>query len=178
MPGLILFYLIGCSSLVGPIPEDYGKRSLGTKIDDQMVESRGLANIKDAQPDMKRAHINLTSYNGIALLTGQVPSQAAFDSATNAISGLRKVRVVHNQLEIAGPISLMARTNDTLLTGKVKTALLANQDVSANRIKVVTENNIVYLMGLLTRTEADTAAECSRGVFGVQKIVKVFEYIN
>ena len=91
---------------------------------------------------------------------------------------MRKVRTVHNELEIAGPTTMMARTNDAWLTTKVKTVLITNPETDAGRVKVVTENGVVYLMGLLSRTESEAAVEKTRQVFGVQKIVKIFEYIN
>ena len=177
--GLILLALLqGCASVTGPVSEDYGKRTLGTVWDDQMIESRGSANIRAANAELGEAHLNVTSFNGMVLLTGQVPSEAVKQAAGAAVKDLRKVRTVHNELEIAGPTSMMARTNDAWLTTKVKTALFTGEDTETGRVKVVTENGIVYLMGLLSRTEADAAVETTRQVFGVQKIVKVFEYIN
>ena len=177
--GLILLALLqGCASVTGPVSEDYGKRTLGTVWDDQMIESRGSANIRAANAELGEAHLSVTSFNGMVLLTGQVPSEAVKQAAGAAVKDLRKVRTVHNELEIAGPTSMMARTNDAWLTTKVKTALFAGEDTETGRVKVVTENGIVYLMGLLSRTEADAAVETTRQVFGVQKIVKVFEYIN
>ena len=177
--GLILLALLqGCASVTGPVSEDYGKRTLGTVWDDQMIESRGSANIRAANAELGEAHLNVTSFNGMVLLTGQVPSEAVKQAAGAAVKDLRKVRTVHNELEIAGPTSMMARTNDAWLTTKIKTALFTGEDTETGRVKVVTENGIVYLMGLLSRTEADAAVETTRQVFGVQKIVKVFEYIN
>jgi osmotically-inducible protein OsmY len=114
----------------------------------------------------------------MVLLTGQVESDEIKSIAAASIKDLRKVRTVHNELEVAGPTSMMARTNDSWLSTKVKTALLSSSKTEGGRIKVVTENSVVYLMGLLTRSEAEAAVEKTRKVFGVQKIVKVFEYIN
>ena len=170
--------LQGCSSVTGPTSEDYGKRTLGTVFDDQGIESRGKANIRAAHEKLKKAHINITSFNGMVLLTGQVESDEIKSIAAASIKDLRKVRTVHNELEVAGPTSMMARTNDSWLSTKVKTALLSSSKTEGGRIKVVTENSVVYLMGLLTRNEAEAAVEKTRKVFGVQKIVKVFEYIN
>jgi osmotically-inducible protein OsmY len=174
----VLALLQSCSSVMGPSSEDLGKRTFGTKWDDQAVESRGKANIKSMSPELDEAHVGIVSFNGVVLLVGQVPSQTAKDAATEAVEGLRKVLVVHNELEVAGPISFMARVNDSWLTTKVKTALLTHSDSEGRRIKVLTENGIVYMMGLVTRNEADNAVERARGVFGVKKIVKVFEYLD
>jgi len=172
-----MFLLQGCSAIL-PASEDYGKRTLGTVWDDQMTESRAKRLIREARPDLADAHFGVTSFNGIVLITGQVASPEAKAMATEKVSELRKVKLVHNEMEIAGPTSMLARSNDTWLTTKVKTALLASDEVAGNRIKVVTEDGVVYLMGLLTRDEADAAVEVARQVYGVQKIVKVFEYIN
>ena len=174
----MLIALQGCSTVTGPTSEDYGKRTLGTVWDDQMIESRGKANIRAAHEQLKKAHISITAFNGMVLLSGQVPSEEAKNIAGSSITDLRKVRTVHNELEVAGPTSMMARTNDSWLTTKVKAALLSSNDTEGTRVKVVTENGVVFLMGLLTRSEAEAAVEKTRKVFGVQKIVKVFEYIN
>lgn len=172
-----LLVLQGCSAIL-PASEDYGKRTLGTVWDDQMTESRAKRLIREAHPDLAEAHFGVTSFNGIVLITGQVPSPEAKAIASEKVAQLRKVKLVHNEMEVAGPTSLLARSNDTWLTTKVKTALLASDEVAGNRIKVVTEDGVVYLLGLLTRDEADVAVDVARRVYGVQKIIKVFEYIN
>lgn len=143
-----------------------------------MVESRASSNIKSVNEQLSKANIEVTSFNGVVLLTGQVPSEDAKRQAEEAIDGVRNVRKVHNELEVAGPTSIPSRLNDSYLSTKVKTALLTDGDAEGSRTKVVTENGVVYLMGLLTRDEADAAVQRAREVFGVQKIVKMFEYIN
>ncbi|MEJ6684484.1 MAG: BON domain-containing protein [SAR86 cluster bacterium] len=174
----LLAALQGCASVTGQTSEDYGNRTLGTVWDDQMIESRGKAIVRAASSELHDAHLGITSFNGMVLLTGQVASEETKNAATLAIKDLRKVRTVHNELEIAGPTTMMARTNDAWLTTKVKTVLLTNQETDAGRVKVVTENGVVYLMGLLSRAESEATVEKVRQVFGVQKIVKIFEYIN
>lgn len=169
--------LSGCS-LFMPANENYGKRTFGTVWDDQMTESRGMEILRNASPDLKQAHIGITSFNGIVLLTGQVPSEAARKLAGDKIAALPNVKTVHNELQIAGPTSLLARSNDSWLTAKVKTDMLASKKVSGNRIKVVTEDGVVYLMGLLSHHEAKAAVDVARQVYGVQKIVTAFEYID
>ncbi|MFT7242985.1 MAG: osmotically-inducible protein OsmY [Candidatus Azotimanducaceae bacterium] len=158
--------------------DDHGKRTIGTSIDDMMVASRAKSNIKSVNEQLNKAHIEVTSFNGVVLLTGQVPSEAAKQDAEQAVEGLRNVQAIHNELEIAGPTSIPSRMNDSYLSTKVKTALLTDSDTEGGRTKVVTENGVVYLMGLLTRDEAEAAVSKAREVYGVQKIVKVFEYIN
>lgn len=172
-----LLLLQGCSALM-PASEDYGKRTLGTVWDDQMTESRAMKILREASPELAHAHFSVVSFNGVVLLTGQVPSEDAKKIAAEKVAALRKVKIVHNELQIAGPTSMMARTNDSWLTAKVKTDLLASNKVEGTRIKVVTENGVVYLMGLLTHHEAEEAVEVTRKVYGVQKIVTAFEYID
>lgn len=173
----IILLLSGCS-LFMPATEDYGKRTLGTVWDDQMTESRATNILRQSSPELKDAHVVVTSFDGIVLLTGQVPSEAAKKLAAEKVGGMRKVKLVHNELAVAGPTSMVARSNDSWLTAKVKTDMLADKNVSGNRIKVITENGVVYLMGLLTHHEADAAVEVARQVYGVQKIVTAFEYID
>lgn len=169
--------LVGCSLFV-PASEDYGKRTWGTRMDDQMNEARGRKVIRDAHPELDGAHFNITSFNGVALLTGQVASEEAKQAAGTAVENLRKVHTVHNELAISGPTTLVARGNDSFIATKVKSALIASKDVNGRRVKVITEDGVVYLMGLLTRDEAEAAVTKARSVYGVQKIVKAFEYIN
>ena len=175
---LALLFLLGGCAMFMPATEDYGKRTMGTVLDDQMTESRAGNILRAASPELKKSHFAVTSFNGIVLLTGQVPSEAAKQLAGEKVAAMRKVRLVHNELQIAGPTSLVARTNDSWLTAKVKTDMLASDKVSGNRIKVVTEDGVVYLMGLLTHHEAKEAVEVARQVYGVQKIVTAFEYID
>ena len=174
---LIVIVLSACSTAV-PLSDDHGKRTFGTSIDDVMVASRARSNIRSVNEQLRKAHIEVNSFNGIVLLTGQVPSEDAKKEAALAIDGMRNIRSIHNELEVAGPTSMPSRMNDSYLSTKVKTALLTDNDTEGGRTKVITEDGVVYLMGLLTRDEADAAVEKARGIYGVQKIVKVFEYIN
>ena len=152
--------------------------SLGESYDDSRNESLAKKRVRNANPGLAEANINVTSFDGIVLLTGQVMSADLIPVASAQVEPLRNVRRVHNELTVAGKTTLLSRTNDGWLTTKVKTALSAGEFADATRIKVVTENGVVYLMGLLTRTEADAAVALARDIKGVQKIVKVFEYIN
>ncbi|MEX2489068.1 MAG: BON domain-containing protein [Pseudomonadales bacterium] len=169
--------LQGCSLFMGE-DEDYSKRTFGTRLNDQRVESYAIKNIRDANPQLDEAHVDVTSFNGTVLLTGQVPSEKLKKMAVESIEGIRHIKTIHNELQVAGPTSLIARTNDNWLKTKVKSALGFSDEARASRIKVVVENGVVYLMGLLTRNEADSAVNVVQDVYGVQKIVKVFEYID
>ncbi|WKD50784.1 BON domain-containing protein [Microbulbifer spongiae] len=178
-----LFLLAGCSTVLeathdGPIQQDPGKRSLGTYIDDQRIETIVKVNINKAHPDLKAADIGVTSFNGVVLLTGQIPDQELRLLAGRTAGQVQNVRQVYNETQVRGKVSLLATTNDAWLTTKVKTNLLTNKEIDSGRIKVVTENGVVYLMGLLTQAEAERAADVTRSIGGVQKVVKAVEYIN
>lgn len=174
----------GCASIVSltsgtqPIAEKPGKRTFGSVIDDEIVETKILVNIRKAAPGFEHAHLSVTSFNGVVLLAGQVPSEALREQASSIAHQVRKVRKVHNELRVSGPTSGLARSNDTWLTSKVKARMLASGNVPGRRIKVVTENGTVFLLGLVTQQEAEAAVSLVRNVRGVEKIVKVFEYIG
>ena len=152
--------------------------SVGDAFDDSRNELLAKKRVRDAHPGLAEANISVTSFNGVLLLTGQVSSAGLIPIASAQVEPLRNVRKVYNELTVAGKTSLLARANDSWLTTKVKSAFSAAESSDPTRIKVVTENSVVYLMGLLTRAEADAAADIVKDIQGVQKIVKVFEYIN
>ena len=164
----------GCSSYNGNKPD---KRTPGALIDDQFIESVGKREIRLADLRFGSAHFSIVSMNGVVLLVGQVESGDLIDIAETALNSVSKVRTVHNELTVAGPISLLARSNDALLTSKVKAKLLANDRINSNRVKIVTEDSVVYLMGRITREKADIVVEIARNTSGVKKVVKVFEYL-
>ncbi|NVK43323.1 MAG: BON domain-containing protein [Oceanospirillaceae bacterium] len=177
-----LILLSGCSSMISatrdaPIQEDRGERTLGNYIEDEVIETKILVNLSKASTALSQAHVAATSYNGLVLLTGQVPSNETRAEAEQVAGKIREVRKVHNELQIAGPTSAIVRTNDAYLTSRVKLKLFAERNIEAGRIKVVTENGTVFLMGLVNQKEADLAVQLTRQITGVQKIVKVFEYI-
>ena len=174
----------GCSSVINasreaPIDDDRGTRTFGSKIDDSLIETKVAVNIAKASPDLdNNSHIVVTSFNGIVLLAGQTPRADLKQLAEQTASQVQKVKKVNNELQVIAPSSLLARSNDTWLTSKIKTEMLTDSAIPGSRIKVVTENGIVYLLGLLTQAEATRATNLVQGVGGVQKIVKLFEYID
>jgi len=174
----------GCSSVINasrekPIEDDRGTRTFGSKIDDSLIETKVAVNVAKASPDLDNAsHIVVTSFNGVVLLAGQTPRADLKQLAEQAASQVQKVKKVNNELQVIAPSSLLARSNDTWLTSKIKTEMLTDSTIPGSRIKVVTENGIVYLLGLLTQQEATRATNLVQGVGGVQKIVKLFEYID
>uniref|UniRef100_A0A7C1X6A8 BON domain-containing protein n=1 Tax=Pseudomonas graminis TaxID=158627 RepID=A0A7C1X6A8_9PSED len=174
----------GCSSVINasreaPIDDDRGTRTFGSKIDDSLIETKVSVNIAKANPDLDNAsHIVVTSFNGIVLLAGQTPRADLKQLAEQTASQVQKVKKVNNELQVTGPSSMLARSNDAWLTSKIKTEMLTDSAIPGSRIKVVTENGIVYLLGLLNQAEATRATNLVQGVGGVQKIVKLFEYID
>lgn len=174
--------LQGCSSIwsstrTEPIEDSDAKRTLGTLIDDELIENKALVNIDKAAPELAQSHIVVTSFNGIVLLAGQVSTEALRQRAAATVAKIKKVRRVHNEITVAGKTSMVIRSNDSWITTKIKSKMLSDKTIQGNRIKVVTENGVVYLMGLITREEGDRAAEVARKTSGVQKVVRIFEYI-
>jgi osmotically-inducible protein OsmY len=159
----------------------HSRRSVGTYVDDESIEVQARLSIIDQKDLDSQIHINIISYNGVVLLVGQAPTQALGQQAESIVKGIEKVRLVHNEMTIAAPNSMMTRSNDTLITSLVKTALLGIKGIEGfdtTRVKVVTEENVVYLMGMLYRQEADAVVAQTSGVKGVEKIVKLFEYLD
>lgn len=183
LAGCTVALLGGCATVLdathdGPIQPDPGERSFGTYIDDQQLETITKVNIGKAHPTLKQANIDVTSFNGVILLTGQVPDNELRNLAGRTAQQVHSVRQVYNEIQVRGTTSVLARTSDTWLTTKVKGVLMTDKEVDSSRIKIITENGVVYLMGLLTRQEAENAAEVARTVGGVQKVVKAVEYID
>ncbi|QVM90531.1 BON domain-containing protein [Pseudomonas entomophila] len=176
--------LSGCSSVLtstrnSPIEDDRGTRTIGSKIDDSLIETKVSVNIAKANPELdKGSHIVVSSYNGVVLLAGQTPRADLKSLAEQTASQVQRVKKVHNELQVIQPSSILARNNDAWLTTKIKTQMLTDESVPSSRIKVITENGIVYLLGLVRQQEANAATNVVQGVSGVQKIVKLFEYID
>lgn len=152
------------------------RRSSGAQVDDQAIELKAGSRLKDALGE--RAHLNVTSYNRLVLITGEVASEADREAAQKAIAGIDNVRSTVNEAAVMPLSSLTARSQDAALTGKVKASLIDDGNVQANAIKVVTERGTVHLMGRVTEKEATKAADIARGVSGVKKVVRVFEIIS
>jgi osmotically-inducible protein OsmY len=153
------------------------RRSVGAQADDEAIELKIANNIGTGYGD--RVHVNVTSYNGVVLLTGEVPAQDLVGTMAEIARTTAKVRRVHNEI-VVGPVSdVGARSNDTYITSKVKSRFVeASKTFSPTHVKVVTERGVVYLMGLVRRDEGDTAGQIAASTSGVVRVVKLFEYIN
>ena len=173
--------LSGCVALVagGAISGTLAatdRRTFGAQTEDRAIEVKG--GIKLNNVIGSAGHININAFNRRALLTGEVRDEATRAQAEREVAGIEGVLSVVNELEIAGNSSFSSRSNDTMITTKVKASLIDRKDISANSFQVVTERGNVYLQGRVTQREGQIAADIARGVSGVAKVVKVFEYIS
>jgi len=184
----LLFVLIaivtlqGCAPLVaggaaaGGVLIAQDRRTFGAITEDEALELKASRLIKE---NFLGSHVDVTSFNRVLLLTGEAPTKQMRTDIENALaSELANVRAIQNELIVAAPSALSARSNDAYITSKVKARMVEAQQFQPTHVKVVTSNNAVYLMGLVTQEEANQAAEIARTTGGVQKVVKVFEYIN
>jgi osmotically-inducible protein OsmY len=163
---------------VDTIEDDPGERTLGQIIEDDNIETKAIVNIHAADEAFDDAHIVVVSFNGFVLLAGQVGSEELKAQATDVVRKIHGVRRIYNEMEVASPSSGMTRTSDTWITTKVKSWLLGSTDIQGTRVKVVTENGVVYLMGLATREEAKRISDKAAGIGGVQRVVRLFEIID
>jgi osmotically-inducible protein OsmY len=151
------------------------RRSTGFYVEDENIEWKARSIIIDR---FKDAHVNVTSFNLSVLLTGEVSDEKMKADIGEAIRKIGSVKNVTNELTVGGKSSLAARSNDTLITTNVKTRFLGAKDFSSNHVKIVTEASVVYLMGIVTKQEADAATEVARTTSGVSRVIRVFEYID
>lgn len=167
-----------CAGCMGVGGKDPTLRTPGRYFADQKIERLAREAVAAADERFAAARIKVVSYDGVVLLVGQVPDEALRDRAASVIRKLPEVRRLHNELQVGGPTSLVARANDDWLTTKVVSRFAASGDVNASRVKVVAEDGVVYLVGILPPAEANQAAEVARTVFGVNKVVKIFDYLD
>jgi osmotically-inducible protein OsmY len=152
------------------------RRTSGAQIDDETIELRSGARLREAFGDT--AHVNVNSYNRQVLLTGEVPNAAARQRAEQIVGGVDNVKGIVNELVVMGTTTLAERSVDVLVTGKVRASFVDASDLQATAFRVVTERGTVYLMGRVTAGEADRATQIARQISGVNKVVRVFEIIS
>ena len=177
-----LLLLHGCAPLVVGgaaatgllVSED--RRTVGTMTDDTAIEAKASSRIGDGLKGS--IHVNITSYNGVVLLTGEVPDAKSKDQAGRITQAVEKVRSVYNELAVGPVTPLSVRTNDSVTTSKVKARFVDGQKFNPLHVKVVTENGVVYLMGLVRKQEATDATEITRTTSGVSRVVRLFEYLD
>ena len=152
------------------------RRTSGTQLEDETIELRASAKVRDTFGE--KVHVNVTSYNRQVLLTGEVPSERERQAVSAIVEKVENVKSVANELSAMPNASLGSRSNDLVVTGKIKATLVDSRDLFANAFKVVTERNTVYLMGRVTQREADSSTALIRNVGGVNKVVRMFEIIS
>ena len=179
--GAMVTALQGCvemavgSAVVGTLAAT-DRRTFGAQTEDKAILFKGETRIPRIVGDA--GHVNVTSFNRKVLITGEVRDEAMKAAVEREVAAIEGVQSIVNDLEIAPVSSFSSRSNDSLITGKVKASFVDAKDLYANSIKVVTERGNVYLMGRVTQREGQLAAEVARGISGVKKVVKVFEYIT
>jgi osmotically-inducible protein OsmY len=151
------------------------RRTTGTYIEDEGIEWKVIGRLRDKFPG---AHVNATSFNRRVLLAGEVPNEETKKQVEDAVRAIENVKEVTNELQVAGASSLASRGNDVLISSNVKARMVNNPRFYPQHIKVTTEAGVVYLMGLVTPAEGDAAVDIARTTSGVNRVVKVFEYIG
>ncbi len=179
----LLPYLFGCAAVAvggGAVAASTAidRRTTGTQIEDQTIEVKAVRTINQDAELKEQAHLNITSYNTVVLVTGETPTEAMRQRAIELVTAVDKVSHVYNEISIAAPSSLVSRSSDSLITSKVKTKMITDKELDGLHVKVVTEKGVVYLMGLVTRQEAELATSIARQTGGVQKVVKLFQYTD
>ncbi|PHR51840.1 BON domain-containing protein [Cycloclasticus sp.] len=184
VPALLSIVLLsGCAAVaVGTATTGaavvHDRRTTGTVIDDQTIELKALGVLYGVDSIRINTHVNATCYNGILLLTGEAPTESLRNDIANRLRKIPKVRKVHNEILIAAPSSLVSRSSDGLITSKAKVALFSLNKIKGfdpTRVKIVSENGVVYLLGILKQHEVTPVIETVRRVGGVQRVVKLFE---
>jgi osmotically-inducible protein OsmY len=175
--------LNACSTLIvggaaTGVAASQDRRSIKTQLADEKTELKALKALFNNDELWKDCNIKVISYNSLILIVGQAPTLTLKEKANQEILKIAKVSKVHNQIKVAAPVSFFASRNDDFLTTKVKSSMLFTKAFPSMKIKVITENSEVYLMGLVTKKEADKAVEIARNISGVKRVVKVFEYIE
>ena len=179
----ILVMLSGCTALVDmgtdePINSDPTGKTIGRDFDDSAMETFIAVNIRKADPVLAEAHVNVNVYNGMVLMTGEVPNQEMKLLAGDTARSYHGQRKVHNELQIRGKTSVVSRTNDSIISGKIRTKFAFTKEIDSSDIKVVTEDSVVYLLGTLYEDMGNIAAEIARNTRGVKQVVKCFEYVE
>lgn len=154
------------------------ERSVGTQLSDTNADFQISSALAKHDDISSQTNITAVVMNNNVLMIGQSPNSMLRDKAVNTVQGLQLGGKIHNQIRIGNPTSFTTRSNDTWVTTKVKGRMLNENGVDVTRIKVVTENGEVFLLGLVDQKQADLAVDIARNTAGVRKVVKVFEYVE
>lgn len=178
----VIIGLEGCAAMVAGtaatgvmVAQD--RRTTGTMVEDKSIEVKSFNALNEMIKDDSKAHVSAVSYNNRVLLVGQAPTEAMRNKLEDTVRRVSKVRHLHNEVSIAAPTSVLTRSSDSWITTKIKGEMLINKEINPTRVKVLTEDGIVYMMGLVTPEEEQVAVDIARHTNGVKKVVKIFEYI-
>lgn len=156
----------------------YNRHSLEKNLNDQYITLQAYQALNYKTDEFKNANISIATFNGEVLIAGQVPEAWQRDKAGQIVKDIPNVNEIHNWLDISTPTSTLIRVSDAWITSKIKSKLIASEDVDATTVKVVTEAGVVYLMGTLTPDEANAAVDIAKNTDGVQQVVKIFSYMQ
>ncbi len=175
--------LSACATIIDattddPIQIDEGKRSLGERMDDRQLKTVISVNLKKADPAIKDAHINVHTYNSVVLLTGEIQTVALRRLAGDTARKVNTVRQVYNEIRIGPKTTFLSRSNDNWIHSRIKTKLIFNADIDSDRVEIIVEDNTVYLMGKLTKIQAEKITEVVRTTRGVAKVIRAIEYLE
>lgn len=198
--GLAALGLAGChpvvvgGAAVGAASVALDRRSAGTQVDDEAIRLKAYESIRrdpeltnpappayldpTAAPPEELSHIEVSVYDGIVLLTGEVPSEAAQQRVSERVKAIEKVRQVYDELVVSPPASRESRQNDALISAKVRSRMLLEKDFDSDAVAVTTTRGVVYLMGLVSRKEADTATAIARSTAGVERVIRLFQLLD
>lgn len=171
-------FVAGAAAGAAAIAVVYDHRNISNILHDTDIANKIADRISKVPALRNNSHVEVTVFNRVVLLTGETPNQALKQQAEDIAKSVSEVTRVYNQLSIQGPTSSLIRTSDSWITTKIKTEMLATEDLKSGSIKVVTENGVVYLMGMVKHEQAEIAVDIARQVSGVQKVVKIFQYKN
>lgn len=172
------FFVAGAAAGAAAIAVVYDHRTFHNILEDTEIANKISERIRKVPALRNESHIEVTVFNRVVLLSGETPNPAWKQQAEDITKTVPDVVRVYNQLTVQGPTSSLTRTSDSWITTKIKGEMLATEDLKSSSIKVVTENGVVYLMGIVNREQADTSVDIARQVSGVQKVVKMFQYKN
>lgn len=170
------FFVAGAAAGAAAIAVVYDHRNFQKILQDTEIANKISERIRKVPELRNESHIEVTVFNHVVLLSGETPNPAWKQQAEEIAKSVQDVARVYNQITIQGPTSSLTRTSDSWITTKIKTEMLATEDLKSGSIKVVTENGVVYLMGIVNHEQAETSVDIARQVSGVQKVVKIFQY--
>jgi osmotically-inducible protein OsmY len=164
--------------VIGSVSVANDNRSLGNQVDDQKIEFTAHSRLSEVKTLSDNTNLQVVSINGKVLIVGQAPNSYLKDLAIKTLNQVDGIKHIHDQIRISNTLAVTTKSNDIWLTSKVKTALFGSDDLDATNIKVVTENGEVFLLGLIKNSAANAAVDIARNVGGVNRVFKMFEYID